>query len=195
MPASSCVLDLYPSLQSLSETALAAQLALAESYAERYLGRKLSPGSSVDTFDGKNYSVLVLNNVPVSSVDKIVYVTNGTRHEYPSSSGHYQWSSDGRVVLRNNTFMGHLPGFRPGLFNIEVHYQHTGLTQVEIDSIIGAVANWRQVTAKTNPLMESETIGSYSYKRANTGGGSTSPSVIPHDVSSLLDQYKRHRIV
>ena len=194
MPASSCIRDLYPSLKNMSDDQISLQSAVAESYLTRLLGRSVSGGDFVEHFDGQNKPVIVLQNHPVISVDKVIYNTNGSITEYDANSRHYQWSKKGEVILRNDGFPEHLPGWRPGIANIEIHYTAAGLSQPEQDMLIGGVIYWQSAQAAVNPIVNSETIGEYSYSAggSSSGGGS---SGIPSFIQGLIAPYRRMRCI
>ena len=195
VPASTCVRDLYPSLLNLSDDAIAIRSATAEAYLERLLGRKISESDCVDVIDGNRQAVIMLTNTPVKSVEKLVYNTNGVKTEHLADSGYFQWSKRGEIVLRNSGFIGHMPGFFAGEFNIEVHYRCQGLSQAEQDNLIGGVMHWQQATASVNPVLQSETIGSYSYSNQQTGTNFNSGSSIPPFIQAMIAPYRRLRAV
>lgn len=194
MPASECVKDIYPSLKGLSVEQFAVQSAMAEAYLCRLLGRSISGGPVVDVFSGQNRPILVLRETPVRSVEKVVYDMNGSITEYDAASGHFHWAEKGLVTLRNDGFPDHLPGWRPGVCNVAVHYTSAGLSQPEQDMLIGGVMFWQSSQNAVNPVLNGETIGEYSYSAGGGGGGSGS-SAVPAFITCLIAPYRRMRAV
>lgn len=184
MPASSSVSNLYPALASLDSATFDALAASAESWLVQYLGRNLQAGTYTETFSGQNQPLLFLKNTPVTAVTQIVITSGYSTNTYTPASNYYYFSADGQLHLAPQGFWNQLAGWRPGVTNIAVTYTSSGFDQPTQDLLIGSVMNWFNDQAKRSGLVNSETIGNYSYTMRSDFRS------IPPAVNSLLYQFR-----
>lgn len=163
MNVTSAVTSLYPALAAMEPPALESLAMAAEKWLVKTLGRHVSPGTYTETFDGLNNPLLFVSSPPVKTVLQVTISSQNHVTTYTPESGYYQWTKDGRIHIRPQTFWNQLPGWRPGVANVQVTYTSCGLCEIERDNLIGSVMNWWYDQSNRSGLVSSESIGDYSY--------------------------------
>lgn len=180
MPVSPNIALLYPRLASLSEAALEARVNLAQEWIKQTIGRDLDSGSKTERLSGRNRPVLWLKNTPVASI------TSVTLDGSVLASSDYVFTTSGKLTRSRQGFVSQMCGWEPGVENVVVVYQSSGIPSIALDDMTGAVASWMLDVARVSGVLSSERIGNYQFV-ANTAFNTR----IPPSVMAKLSPYMR----
>lgn len=167
---------------------LSAHGVAAEAWIERVLGRHLSAGTYTETFTGMNTPLIFLSSPVVTAVPSVVVNFENQVTRMTTQDGRYRFTADGKLYIGSSGFWNQMPGWRPGVDNIQVTYQSAGLEQTVIDLLIGSVMNWWHDRAGKSTVAIKEQIMSYSYELPTNATG------IPAPVMTLLYPYFRQGV-
>ena len=181
----------YPMLDRVDPASIEPTAASAVIWIKNHYGVDLLPGEHTDRFDSHNDPIMWLKNPVVEEVTEI-------RVNERILTDWAQWvrvSPEGRVSIKNRSmwyegqfsrFWNQLPGFSPGVDNVEIDYTSAGRTQAEIDLYVGAVVNWWIDSNRRSGVVTSESIGDRSYSIDASSGGNGIPKGVRGILSGLI---------
>ena len=179
---------IYPRLAGLTDDQLYTLYQVAEDWIRNYYGRDLTGGLKCDHFSSMNDYVLFLKNPPVRELRRVR--VNG--YSWCPCDHKIRFSKDGKVYFYGQTFWNQLPGWSPGVNNIEIEYISEGQPQIRIDTMAGAVMSWFMESGQQNITAASERIGDYSYTSSSGSSSSTSSAAPPDHVQRIFAPFKRN---
>lgn len=167
------------------DTVIGVMIDIASVQIRRYCGRNLTTGfesaSRTEVYDGNGYKELQLTEWPVTSITSVTQVLDDGSTSALASTNYRVEGATGRLVrlaARTGRFAtstwgevsspgwGWEPGWDDGFQNWSVVY--TGGYSTIPDDLKFAcyrLIDWMMGTRGTNPTLQSESLGSYSYSR------------------------------
>lgn len=188
---SSEVSYIYPALGRIDPDSIEPLAVAAMKWIQGRYGRDLTAGAKTDRFDSHYDAVIWLKCPPVTEVTEI-RVNDAVM---PGWESYVRVSPEGRLSIKNRPiwldgstsplgrFWNQMPGFAPGIDNIEIDYVSAGATQAELNLYVGAVVNWWADANRRSPVALSESIGDRSY---SIGQNAEIPASVKTVLSSLI---------
>lgn len=167
------------------DTVIGVLIDIACAQIRRYCGRNMTTGfdaavTYTEKYDGNGYKQLQLTEWPITSITSVaeideagtsttldateyrVNLTNGILERLGARTGRFATNSFGEV---DGPGWGWEPCWTEGLQNFTVVYVSAGIATDDLKFAVYQLIDWMYAERRRNPMMQSESLGAYSYTR------------------------------